>query len=80
MRILLIINVVQSLNLLIFVWLNRAAVLRILVFHQQLTVHMRKSKEPVLKSRDRLFWSSVSKIWSDWASELLLVRPETVIL
>jgi len=79
MRILLTIIVVQSLNLLIFVWINQVAVLPILVLGQQLTVYKRKLKKPRLRNHDRLFWSSVSRIWSDWTSELILVRPETVI-
>jgi hypothetical protein len=53
--------------------------LRILVLRQQLTVYKRKSKKPMLRNRDRVFWSLLSRIWRDWTSELILVRPETVI-
>jgi hypothetical protein len=38
MEILLMMAVVQSLNLVIFAWFNRVAVLRILMPRQQLTV------------------------------------------
>jgi transposase InsO family protein len=79
MKVLFVIVVVQSVNLVIFAWFNRVAGLRILVLRQQLTVYKRKSKKPMLKYRDWLFWSLVSKIWRDWTSELILVRPETVI-
>jgi len=79
MRIWLVIMAVQSLNLVICAWFNRVAGLRILVLRQQLTVLRRKSKKPMLRNRDRLFWSLVSKIWRDWRSELILVKPETVI-
>jgi hypothetical protein len=79
MKILLMMAVVQSLNLVIFAWFNRVAGLRILVLGQQLTVYKRKSKKPMLRNRDRLFWSLLSRIWRDWTSELILVRPETVI-
>jgi transposase len=79
MKILLMMAVVQSLNLVIFAWFNRVAGLRILVLRQQLTVYKRKSRKPMLRNRDRLFWSLLSKIWRDWTSELILVRPETVI-
>jgi hypothetical protein len=79
MKILLMMAVVQSLNLVIFAWFNRVAGLQILVLRQQLTVYKRKSKKPMLRNRDRLFWSLLSKIWRDWTSELILVRPETVI-
>jgi hypothetical protein len=79
MKILLMMTVVQSLNLVIFGWFNRVAELRILVLRQQLTVYKRKSKKPMLRNRDRLFWSLLSRMWRDWASELILARPETVI-
>jgi putative transposase len=79
MKILLTIVVVQSLNLAIFAWFNRVAWLRILVLRQQLAVYERKSKKPLLRNRDRLFWSLLSQVWRDWISELVLVKPETVI-
>ena len=71
--------VLQSLNLLAFIWFNRSAGIRILALRQQLNIYKRKSKKPVLKNKDRLFWFLLSKVWRDWASELILVRPETVI-
>ena len=79
MKILLMIVVLQSLNLLAFMWFNRSAGIRILALRQQLNVYKRKSKKPQLRNRDRLFWVLLSKIWRDWTSELILVRPETVI-
>ena len=79
MKILLMVVVLQSLNLLAFVWLSRSAWIRILALRQQLNIYKRKSKKPMLRNGDRLFWSLLSKIWRDWASELILVRPETVI-
>jgi putative transposase len=66
-------------TLIVFAWFNRVAWFRILALRQQLAVCKRKSKKPMLRNRDRLFWSLLSKIWRDWASELILVRPETVI-
>ena len=53
--------------------------LRILVLRQQLAVYKRKSKKPILRNRDRLFWSLLSRFWKNWKSELILVSPETVI-
>ncbi len=79
MNTLLILAVVQSFNLVFFAWFNRVALVRILVLRQQLGVYKRKAKKPRLKNRDRLFWSLVSKFWRDWACELIVVRPETVI-
>ena len=79
MTILLAVVVVQSLTLIVFVWFNRVAWVRILALRQQLAVYKRKSKKPLLRNRDRLFWSLLSKVWGDWISELVLVKPETVI-
>jgi hypothetical protein len=71
--------VVPLLNLVVFVWFNRVVLVRILSLRQQLSVYKRKTKKPRLRNRDRLFWSLLSKVWSDWASELIIVKPETVI-
>ena len=79
MKILLSIVVVQFLTLVVFAWLNRVAWIRILALRQQLAVYKRKSKKPMLRNRDRLFWSFLSKVWKDWKSELILVKPETVL-
>ncbi len=38
-------------------------------------MYKRKGKKPRLRNRDRL----LSKVWRDWASELIYVKPETVI-
>ena len=73
------IAVVQALNLVVFAWFHRTAALRILVLRQQLAVYQRRSKKPLLKNRDRLFWSWLSKTWKHWKSELILVSPETVV-
>ena len=79
MKILFIIVAVQWLNLVIFAWFNRVAWVRILALRQQLAVYKRKSKKPLLRNRDRLLWSLLSRLWRDWRSELVLVKPETVI-
>jgi hypothetical protein len=79
MKTLLMMVVVQSLNLVVFAWLDRVAFMRILALRQQLCVYKRKLKPPKLRNRDRLFWSLLSRIWRDWRSELILLRPEPVI-
>jgi putative transposase len=80
MKILPLIAVVQALNLVVFAWFHRtASSLRILVLRQQLAVYKRRSKKPLLKNRDRLFWSWLSKTWKHWKSELILVSAETVV-
>jgi len=52
---------------------------QILALRQQLAVYKRRSKRPFLKNRDRLFWSSLSRLWRDWRSALIIVKLETVI-
>ncbi len=79
MKNLLALSILQSINLIVFSFFNRGAGIRILLLRHQLAVYKRKSKKPTLRNRDRLFWSLLSRIWYDWASELILVKPETVI-
>jgi len=50
-----------------------------LALRHQLSVLSRQKQRPRLQPTDRLFWSGLSRIWSDWRSALVLVRPETVI-
>ena len=50
-----------------------------LALRHQLSVLSRRKQRPRLSPADRLFWSGLSRIWSDWRSALVLVRPETVI-
>ena len=49
--------VAQFLTLVVFAWFNRVAWIRILALRQQLAVYERKSKKPMLRNGDRLFWS-----------------------
>jgi putative transposase len=79
MKLLILVAIVQSLNLVVFVWFYRVAGLRIIALRQQLIFYKRTSKKPMLKNTDRLFWSLLSRIWNDRASELIYVNPETVI-
>ena len=53
--------------------------MRIFALRQKLAVYKRKSKKPLLRNSDRFFWSLLSRLWRDWRSELILVKPETVI-
>jgi putative transposase len=46
---------------------------------QQLIVLQRSVKRTRLRSRDRVFWVWLSKLWRDWSSCLLIVKPSTVI-
>src|SRR4029453_7457759 len=39
----------------------------------------RAVKRPKLTSADRLLWTWLCEVWSDWRSALVIVKPETVI-
>ena len=44
----------------------------------QLAAFQRKRKRPVLTSFDRLFWVTLSLLWSGWRAPLVYVRADTV--
>lgn len=58
---------------------RRDLTLEILALRQQLAVFKRLHPRPPLRTRDRLFWIWLSKIWQGWRDSLIIVRPETVI-
>ena len=59
---------------------NRAAIAaENLVLRQQLGVLQRSVKRPRLRRRDRVLWVWLSRLWSDWRTSLVIVKPATVI-
>ena len=50
-----------------------------LALRHQLGVLRRSVKRPKLTSADRLLWAWLNKVWNDWRSSLVIVKPETVI-
>jgi hypothetical protein len=36
-------------------------------------------KRPKLTPADRLLWGWLSRLWNDWRSVLVIVKPETVV-
>jgi transposase InsO family protein len=50
-----------------------------LALRQQLAILRHKAPRPRLRRADRAFWVSLARIWEDWRSALILVRPETVL-
>ena len=50
-----------------------------LALRQQLGVLRRSAKRPRLRQRDRVFWVWLSRLWADWQSSLVIVKPTTVI-
>ncbi len=50
-----------------------------LALRQQLAIMKQQAKRPKLRRRDRIFWVFLSRVWKDWKSVLIVVKPETVI-
>ncbi len=50
-----------------------------LALRHQLCVLHRSTKRPKLKPADRVLWSMLTRVWSDWKDALVFVKPETVI-
>ncbi len=50
-----------------------------LALRQQLAIMKQHVKRPKIKIRDRIFWVFLSRVWKDWKSVLIVVKPETVI-
>jgi putative transposase len=63
----------------VFFRARRDTALEILALRQQVAVLKRKRPRPPLHAYDRLFWSTLRRIWSGWADVLLIVQPETVV-
>jgi putative transposase len=55
------------------------AALEILALRQQVAVLKRKRPRPPWNSCDRLFWTTLRRLWPRWADVLLIVKPETVV-
>ena len=50
-----------------------------LALRQQLAVLQRSVKRPRLSNVDRGLWVLLRRVWTDWASVLVIVKPETVV-
>ncbi len=49
-----------------------------LALRQQLAILEQTAKRPRLRTRDRVFWVWLSRLWSSWRSCLVIVQPDTV--
>ena len=58
---------------------RRDLVLENLVLRQQINVLRRGGARPAIRDRDRLFWITLSRFWSNWRGALAIVKPETVV-
>ena len=53
--------------------------LEILALRQQVAVLKRKRPRPVMNSWDRVFWTTLRRLWSRWRDVVVIVKPETVV-
>jgi putative transposase len=58
---------------------QRELALENLALRQQVAVLKARQPRPQLTATDRLFWGVLSRLWRNWRSSLLVVRPETVV-
>ena len=50
-----------------------------LALRQQLAILRRKVVRPRLRQAERAFWVNLARVWDQWRSALILVKPETVL-
>src|SRR5215472_14342855 len=50
-----------------------------LALREQLGIFQRSVRHPKIRQRDRPFWVYLQKVWKQWRSALVIVRPETVL-
>ena len=50
-----------------------------LALRHQLAVLRRSVKRPRLRRRDRVLWAWLSRIWTDWRANLVIVKADTVV-
>ena len=50
-----------------------------LALREQLGILQRSGGRPKIRERNRLFWVCLQKVWKEWRSALVIVRPETVL-
>ena len=50
-----------------------------LALRQQLAILHHKAPRPRLRRADRTFWVSLARVWDQWRSALILVKPETIL-
>src|SRR6266481_934557 len=71
----------SSLSMLRLCFQTRASKhLEILALRHRLAVLQRRTtKRPSLSAADRLLWVMLSRLWAQWRTALVIVKPETVI-
>ena len=57
---------------------HRELILENLALRQQLAAFHRITRCR-LRARDRLFWMVLARVWRNWRTALIVVRPDTVV-
>src|SRR6516162_1909588 len=58
---------------------SHAVALENVALRQQLAALKRSGTRPRLRTRDRVFWILLTKVWRDWRQALVMVQPDTVV-
>jgi len=53
--------------------------MEILALRHQLAVYQRQPVRPRLRTSDRLLWSWIARVWTQWQNVLVIVQPKTVV-
>jgi hypothetical protein len=70
----------HCLGLLLSVFKSRASLqTENLALRHQLSVSQHKVEKPKVQPVDRILWSLLVKVWTDWRKAFVFVRAETVI-
>ena len=77
-------NIMETIILSVFVCVllisrDKNLLIENLALRQQLAIMKQHVKRPKIRNRDRIFWVIFSRLWKDWKSVLIVVKPETVI-
>ena len=60
---------------------SRAALqLEIAALRHQIGLYKEQGRRPAIRQADRLLWSFISRLWSEWRRALLFVQPRTLLL
>ena len=57
---------------------HQELVLENVALRQQLRAVKRTTARVRVRTRDRLFWIALARVWRNWRTVLVLVQPETV--
>jgi putative transposase len=58
---------------------HRQLAIENLALRHQLSVYMRTTTRPKLRTTDRLFWIGLARIWAGWRQSPVIVTPDTVL-